>query len=235
MWSQNILIACFGCGIHHKPPTLHVSRCDIGQTTNLKITKTDFSYRWFLYFFFYPSISGFPSSLYFPAFKLLTKCYMFVWGGQSVCRMMLWLIISAEQIVAGLFVCHQIHVDPLLLYSDSYWTCSRCGIGRPTWLTTANLPVNTWESTHTLHWPCLRSKVSLPHSPTHSSSWFFCPTLLHDWQNQHYITLAGSSFRFWSTGSAKETNNMTMSNMTRFEVKSMLCCSPYMLKLACTS
>lgn len=186
MWSQNILIACFSCGIRHKPPTVHVSRCDIGQTTNLKITffLQMFSvFSWFQYF-------RFSFKFIFSCLKLLTKCYMLVCcGGQSVCGMMLLFINSVEQIVEGLFVCHQIHVDLLLLYSHSYWTCSRCGIGRRTWLTMANLPANTCESTHTLHWPCLRSKISSPHFLTHShsSSWFFCPTPLHDWHNINII------------------------------------------------
>ena len=45
----------------------------------------------------------------------------------------------------------------LHLSLSSCWTCSRSGIGRPTWLTTGKRPANTWESTHTPHWPCWRS------------------------------------------------------------------------------
>lgn len=50
------------------------------------------------------------------------------------------------------------HTVNLCLSSSSCWTYSRSGIGPPTWLTTGNRPANTWESTHTLHWPCWRSK-----------------------------------------------------------------------------
>lgn len=55
---------------------------------------------------------------------------------------------NREHLLKSLFPCCSL---------SSYWTCLPSGIGQPTWLTTANPPANTWESTHTLHWPCWRS------------------------------------------------------------------------------
>lgn len=70
----------------------------------------------------------------------------------------------------------------------SYWTCSRSGIGQPTWLTMANLRASTWEWTPTLHWPCWRSMLSSVYShifPTFSSFSTICPSLSGFYSN-HY-------------------------------------------------